>query len=216
MRKVLLVPEAHTLTCACYSWEWSSLRHHLKSNQFCVRLGLPRPRGAHPAKVSHCVCNRRCVFGLVHDVSLVLIDRSATLVEPSFRFGFCLHACGCHAREAHRRRFLTGTAHDTSGVRPCVRGSQCRTVRSSLPSLHSSCLADALAVLIVHSCSDILAVLIVLSSLLELVDLFVVRTVKEDPATSHHQCLLLLPSADRLRENSFDNVVHIFMASVVR
>ena len=61
-------------------------------------------------------------------------------------------------------------------VRPCVRESLCRAVRSPLPSLHSSCIRALIP--------------------LGRVDLLDVRTVKEESASSHHDCLLLLPSAD--------------------
>ena len=79
-------------------------------------------------------------------------------------------ACGSRAPEAHQRRHRS---RRILSVPPCVKALLGGAARSSF----------VVPALLVHSCSHPLG----------LVDLFVVRTVKQESASSHLECLLLLP-----------------------
>ena len=84
----------------------------------------------------------------------------------------------CHVREAHGRRCPTGTARDTP---VCER--EWGFAVSNCPLV----VVVLLDILIVHSYSHLL---------LGFVYLVVVRTGKEELASSHHECHLSMPPGD--------------------
>ena len=103
----------------------SSLGHDSRDHclgKLLLLFGLWVPT---PAEISRCSSRHsflaRCL--MARHVSLVLINRSAKLVEPCLQFGF--NACGCHPREAHWRRCPTGTAHDSPVCEAFCRVSLC-------------------------------------------------------------------------------------------
>ena len=129
------------------------------------------------------------VSGHPRQVSLVVIDRTAKLVEPSLRFALSLHTYGRRTLGTPAP-FPTRTAHDTPVVRLVQRLLLCRTVRSSMWSLNSSCIRALTPTL--HS-SRIRAMIPWTWGSFRCTYRQVLCF--KNRACSHHECLLTLPLA---------------------
>ena len=133
-------------------------------------LAPPRPLGVH-SEVSRC-SSRHSFFAWKLVVScLTCTDQSVSETCGATSSVWLLSMPAARAREAHRRRCPTVTAHDTP---VCEALYKLRCVDLSAHRCRrSSCIADLLvalfriplAALIAHSCSDPLAALIVHSCL---------------------------------------------------